>query len=93
MVRQVLAEAPTDSGVRKLARCELKVLERMREGEANVATRDEVQILEMSRNVLQARSRDNKLKPHDKSSNNRIGCGDGDGTSTGMQVDCCLPRR
>ena len=41
VVRQVLVGAPADSRVRKLARYELKALERMREEEANVATRDE----------------------------------------------------
>ena len=37
----MLVEAPADSRVRKLVRYELKALERMREEEANVATRDE----------------------------------------------------
>ena len=54
VMRQVLAEAPANSRVKKLARYEPKALERMREDEANVATRDEVQILEISRIVLQA---------------------------------------
>ena len=58
VVRQVLVEAPADSRVRKLARYELGALERVRkeDPEANVATRDEVpvQLLEMSRDVLEA---------------------------------------
>ena len=53
-MRRVLVEASADSRVRKLARYELKALERMWEEEANVATRDGVQLLEMSRNVLGA---------------------------------------
>ena len=54
VIRRVLVEAPAGVSVRKKARYEMKALERMREDEANVAARDEVQLLALSRNVQES---------------------------------------
>jgi hypothetical protein len=51
IIVEVIRDAPVGSRTRRLARCELKALQRLREGEANEAVREEAHMEEATKRM------------------------------------------
>ena len=54
IIVEVIRDAPASSRTRRLARCELKALQRLREGEANEAVREEAHMEEATKRMRMA---------------------------------------